>query len=237
MSNCYTQLAIIVLLSLTIAACSGKPYLVEPALQSSSVHRSHPLYVVTHGWHTGLIVPATFLNEVIPDLKERFGNTAYYEIGWGDKGFYQAQEITTGLSLQAMFWSEGAIMHVVAVPGSPCAYFRRSEVIGTCLTDEQMVALSTYLLNSFAHDRHGRLVILKPGIYGNSQFYDGEGRYYLLNTCNKWTAKGLQSSGVDIAPAFSLTSESIMRVMRKERRQCTIEPLDCPATVNLPKTP
>ncbi|MFH0780597.1 MAG: TIGR02117 family protein [Pseudomonadota bacterium] len=216
-------MAQIVLLSLTIAGCSGKPYVVEPALQSSEIGRSHPVYVVNHGWHTGLVIPATYLNKVIPELKERFANTAYYEIGWGDKGFYQAQEITTILTLQTMFWSEGAIIHVVAVPGSPSEYFPRSEVIGTCLTDEQIFSLSTYVSTSFAHDPQRRIIILRPGIYGDSQFYDGEGRFYLLNTCNKWTAKGLQSGGLDIVPAFSLTAESVMSAMRAQRRQCTVE--------------
>jgi uncharacterized protein (TIGR02117 family) len=218
------RLAGIILLTLAITACSGKPYVVKPALESSDVIRSYPLFVVSHGWHTGLIIPASFLNQTIPDLKDRFGDAAYYEIGWGDKGFYQAQEITTGLTLQAMFWSEGAIMHIVAVPDSPSKYFGQSEVVSTCLTYEQTSSLSTFVSNSFAHDPQRHIVRLKQGIYGNSQFYDGEGRYYLLNTCNKWTAKGLQSAGVDISPSLSLTSESVMSAIRALRHQCTLIP-------------
>ena len=218
------RLADIVLLALAITACSGKPYVVEPALESSDVIRSYPLYVVSHGWHTGLIIPASYLNQTIPDLKERFGDTAYYEIGWGDKGFYQAQEVTTGLTLQAMFWSEGAIMHVVAVPDSPSKYFGQSKVVSTCLTNEQISALSTFVSNSFARDSQGHLVRLKQGIYGNSQFYDGKGRYYLLNTCNKWTAKGLLSAGVDISPSLSLTADSVMSAIQAHRHQCTLAP-------------
>lgn len=118
-------------------------------------------------------------------------------------------------------------MHVVAVTGSPCDYFHQSEVIGTCLTDEEMVSLSTYLAGSFALDPHGRLISRKQGIYGDSQFYDGVGRYYMLNTCNKWTAKGLQSGGLAIDPVFSLTAESVMNGMKAHRQQCPVDPLDC----------
>lgn len=218
------RLVAFILLAFAITACSGKPYVVEPTLESPDSIRSFPLYVVSHGWHTGLIIPANYLNQIIPDLKDRFGDAAYYEIGWGDKGFYQAQEITTGLTLQAMFWSEGAIMHVVAVPDSPEKYFGQSEVVGTCLTNGQISSLSTFVANSFSHDPQGHLIRLKPGIYGNSQFYDGEGRYYLLNTCNKWTAKGLQSAGVDISPTLSLTSGSVMSVIRALWQQCTMTP-------------
>lgn len=213
-----------IFLALAITACSGLPQVVKPEIESSDAIRSNPLFVVSHGWHTGLIIPASYLNQSIPDLKARFGDAAYYEIGWGDKGFYQSQEITTGLTLQAMFWSEGAILHVVAVPDSPSQYFGQSEVVGTCLTNKQISSLATFVANSFAHDARGQVVRLKQGIYGNSQFYDGEGRYYLLNTCNKWTAKGLQSAGVDISPSLSLTSASVMSVIRKLRQQCTVPP-------------
>ncbi|UMX61346.1 DUF2459 domain-containing protein [Escherichia coli] len=33
-------------------------------------------------------------NRVLPQLDARFAQPKWYEIGWGDKGFYQAQEIT-----------------------------------------------------------------------------------------------------------------------------------------------
>lgn len=203
-----------------LAACSGKPYVLEPIPDAGTV-RSNKVYVASHGWHAGLVVPADQINRVVPELKMRFGNVAYYEIGWGDKGFYQAGEITTGLTLQAMFWSEGAIIHVVAVPYSPAEYFSHSEVIDTCLTDQETESLRSYVARSFARDPAGRVIQLANGIYGDSQFYDGEGRYYLLNTCNKWTAKGLKSAGLDISPLFTLTSGSVMNYLRAHRKVCT----------------
>ncbi|MCV5148187.1 DUF2459 domain-containing protein, partial [Escherichia coli] len=67
------------------------------------------MYIVSHGWHTGIVVPAANVNRVLPQLDARFAQPKWYEIGWGDKGFYQAQEITSSLTLQAMFWSTGAV--------------------------------------------------------------------------------------------------------------------------------
>ncbi|MBK7003603.1 MAG: TIGR02117 family protein [Rhodoferax sp.] len=223
----YVKLAGIIsiaLVALAASSCAGKPYVVEPkeALVPSDAMRSHPIFVVSHGWHTGLIMPASHLNHIIPELKERFGDAPYYEIGWGDKGFYQAQEITTGLSLQALFWSEGTVMHVVAVPYSVRTYFGNSEVVDSCLTDGQIASLATFVANSFTRDLQGRLVRLQPGIYGNSQFYGGQGRYSLLNTCNKWTARGLQSAAVDISPSTTLTSQGVMDAVREFRHPCTL---------------
>jgi uncharacterized protein (TIGR02117 family) len=170
----------------------------------------------------GLVVPGSAVNQVLPAIVARFGDVAFYELGWGDKGFYQSQEITTGLTLQALFWSEGAVIHVVAVPDSPITYFAGEDAIDTCLSDHELSSLQTFLADSFARDRTDHVVPLKPGIYGDSQFYDGEGRYYLLNTCNKWTAKALRSAGLNIAPAVKLTARSVMNYLAAHRKSCTL---------------
>lgn len=206
---------------LLIAACSGKPYVVQPQPWTDAI-RSHTVYIVSHGWHVGLVVPGSAVKQVLPAIEARFGDVAFYELGWGDKGFYQSQEATTRLTLQAMFWSEGAVMHVVAVPASPITYFAGEEVIDTCVSDHELSSLQTFLANSFARDRTDHIVPLKPGTYGDSQFYDGEGRYYLLNTCNKWTAKALRSAGLEIVPTVKLTAGSVMNYLAAHRKSCTL---------------
>jgi uncharacterized protein (TIGR02117 family) len=200
--------------------CSGKPYVIEPESGADDV-RSHPIVIVNHGWHAGLIVPASEINQLVPELSKRFGDALYYELGWGDKGFYQSEEITTGLTLQAMFWSEGAVMHVVAVRQTPSAYFAGEEMHDTCLSNAEWLSFKQFIANSFERNASGHAVSMKPGIYGDSQFYAAEGRYYLLNTCNKWTAKALRSAGMDVTPTFKLTSGSVMNYMKDHRRGCT----------------
>lgn len=203
-----------------LVSCSGKPYALRPVIESDPV-RTQSIFVVDHGWHTGLIVTGEEVNEAVPGLSSRFGHPAYYEIGWGDKGFYQAQEITSGLTLQAMFWSEGAVLHVVAFSEDPAKYFSGEPIVSTCLSEKEMTSLKLYIASSFYHSPSDSILALRPGIYGNSEFYDGEGRYYMMNTCNKWTAKALQSSGLEIQPFLKLTASSVMNYIGKERRRCT----------------
>ncbi len=134
-----------------VGACSGKPHAVRPQPRGDTM-RSHAVYLVSHGWHAGLVVPAREVNQILPDLHARFGDVAFYELGWGDTGFYQSQEITTGLTLHVMFWSEGAVMHVVAVPDSPTHYFAGEEVIDMCLDESDFASLKTFIANSFEQD-------------------------------------------------------------------------------------
>ncbi|SFD13664.1 TIGR02117 family protein [Pragia fontium] len=196
-----------------LTGCSSLPSVVT-SLPESENTVSHQAYIVSHGWHTGIIVPAKKMNVYVPSLSDRFSDGNWYEFGWGDKGFYQAQEVTSGLTLQAMFWSSGAVMHVVSVPTNPQQFFRESDVFGIQLTDNQLNSLMRFIANSFEKDEQEKIIPLKRGIYGNSQFYAAVGRYYILNTCNKWTAKGLKSAGMDISPTFKLTSSSVMDYLK-----------------------
>ena len=196
------------ILILTITACSSKPYVIKTT--DISVDSTKEIYVVNHDWHTGFVVPASTIQKQLPQLKERFNNTPYIEFGWGDKGFYQAKEITSGLSVQAIFWPTESVMHVVAVPSRPDLYFINSDVETLCFTEKQYALLISFIEHSFLKDDNGNILELKNGLYGNSQFYKGEGDYYLMNTCNKWTAKGLKSAGLDISPMFKLTASSVM---------------------------
>lgn len=216
----FTRLLGAACLAFALAACSSLPEETagSPAVADST--RARPIYVIGHGLHTGIVVPGTMLNQVIPELRDRFGDPAYYEVGWGDAAFYQSEEVSIGLTLQALFWSRGAVVHVVGVPESPARYFKKEKVIATCVSDEELNALSSHISASFARDPSGRLIRQEPGNYGDSQFYSGTGHYSALNTCNTWTAKSLASAGMDISPLFKQTAGPILRHTRASGKTC-----------------
>ncbi|WP_349617205.1 TIGR02117 family protein [Azotobacter salinestris] len=203
-----------VILLMLIAGCSAKPA-VAPSLEGSAGKGDNEIYIVSHGWHTGFVVPADDVQRRLPELEKRFGNTAYIEFGWGDEGFYQAEAVTSGLTLKAILWPSESVMHVVAVPVAADEYFSGHEMVRLCLTDGELRSLVDFIEGSFYKDERGEIRRLGDGLYGDSQFYKGVGEYHLMNTCNKWTAKGLRSAGVDIFPAFKLTAGSIMKSIAK----------------------
>ncbi|BAP58029.1 hypothetical protein THII_3732 [Thioploca ingrica] len=207
------KILVLLLSLLWLSACATEPYIVKET-HGELVSGNKKIYVLSHGWHTSLVIPTEDIEGDLPELKNRFGNTSYIEFGWGDKGFYQAEKVTTGLTLRALFWPSAAVIHAVAVPSSPYDYFPNSEVLAVCLTTQGYASLKKFVANSFYRDEFGHIFELKKGIYGNSQFYEGVGDYYFLNTCNKWTAKGLKSAGMNISTTFKLTAGSVMRYIR-----------------------
>ncbi|MFC3150629.1 TIGR02117 family protein [Litoribrevibacter euphylliae] len=198
-----------VLLLFLVTGCSSQPWAVDHSEAYSSTGQ-HQIYVVSHGWHTGFVIPSKDVYKAIPALKTRFKGSPNIEFGWGDKGFYQAEEITSGLTLRAIFWPTESVIHAVAVPEDVPQYFNNSDVQSLCLNQAELDSLVAFIAGSFYRDKDKHILPQKNGIYGNSQFYKGVGDYYLLNTCNSWTAKGLKSVGMDISPIFKLTSGSIM---------------------------
>lgn len=209
-SNIFILFSLIV-----IFACDTKPYTSKAENVLSGDELSEKVYFTNHGYHTGIILPASKVNLKLPTLYERFGNAHYYEFGWGDAGFYQAEKITTGLALKAILWPTDPVMHVVAVSGEPDTYFASSETVEIMVRESQLDSLMKFIIQSFARDPEGDIHALKRGLYGDSQFYKAQGTYFLTNTCNTWTAKGLQSLGMDINVTFYLTAESIMDYLEK----------------------
>ena len=207
---------LIVILSL-LTACSSKPYVVKHTEMPAAAGQEE-IYIVSHGWHTGFVVPAKRIQNQLPKLRKRFGDIPYIEFGWGDKDYYQAKEITTGLTLKAILWPTESVIHAVAVPEKADKFFANSIVETLCLSGREYSSLLRFISESFYKDEHGEILELKGGIYGNSQFYKGVGNFYFMNTCNNWTAKGLKSAGMDISPAFKLTADSVMDYVKEYRQ-------------------
>ena len=177
------------------------------------------IYVVSHGWHTGLILPGRQIRQKLPGLFKRFSDAAYIEFGWGDQKFYQADDPGTGLALRAILWPTKSVVHAAALPDSVSSYFYASEVIELTIGQSEFDSLMQFISNTFYKNKQGRIEELGRGLYGSSWFYKGRRDYFLTNTCNKWTAEGLKSAGFDITPFFKITAGSIMDYLKKHKQK------------------
>ena len=215
MNNHY--LLITLLITANMVIITSKSFATE--LEKSA---KNEVYVVNHGWHTGFVIHASEIQEEIPELKQRFGNAPYIEFGWGDNEFYQAEEITPDITLKAIFLPTESVLHAVAVSSEADKYFKHSEVHKFCLEDLELKSLVDFISNSFYRDESGSILKLNHGIYGDSQFYKAKGNFHIFNTCNKWTAKGLESTGMKISTTFKLTAGSIMTFLSNGKSKSSI---------------
>ncbi len=196
----------IIFLTTLLCSCSANSWKYPPENSNDKIS----IYVVSHGWHTGIILP-NHQSTSLSFLSDYFDQSIkWFEFGWGDKGFYQANEITTGLTLKAIFLPTESVMHVVGTKSDPLQSFPDSQLTELIISHKTLNVLEEFIDKSFKKDEKLNPVYLKTGLYGNSRFFVGKGNYYLFRTCNSWTARALKKSGVPISSFLKLTSDSVM---------------------------
>lgn len=139
---------------LFLVGCSYKPEVIETSLPYSATG-SHTIYLVNHGWHTGIVVPQQPFAQSVPQLVTRFNQADYLEFGWGDKDFYQADKITLGLAIKALLWPTDSVVHVVGLTEAVDVYFPTSQIESLLLTDAELQSLVKFIAGSFAFDQAG----------------------------------------------------------------------------------
>lgn len=184
-------------------------YLPEPNEQTIKI------YIISHDWHTGIVIPNHKFNNKLLSLNEHFKNAKFYELGWGDKDFYQANEITTKITLKAVFWPTASVMHVVALSSEPRFSFPFSKRIELELSEKAYKLLIDNLTKTFKLNEKNELIKKTKGIYGYSYFFEANGYYFMTNTCNSWTAEMLDAAGIPIRTCFTLTADSVMSQVEK----------------------
>jgi uncharacterized protein (TIGR02117 family) len=168
----------------------------------------HTIYLVSHGWHTGLVLPVRGLEPAQLPWRAEFPEAAYLEIGWGERDFYQAERPGLVTALKAALLPTPAVLHVVALDRPVEEYFPASDIVPLAVTGEGLEGLLAYLRASAEYDAAGALIPLGAGLYGRSRFYAARERFHLFRTCNVWTAHALRAAGIPVAD--SLTARGLM---------------------------
>lgn len=206
---------ILPLILLLIFGCST-PRKAPESLSRSDQKESHQIWVVNHGWHTGVIIEWARLEAYLPSLRQRFSDHVYVEVGWGDAAFYQAETINPALIARAILLPTSPGLHVAGFDAHPGTQFANREVVRLKLSQADHARLAQFISSSFAIDEQGKPVVLGKGVYGNSQIYLATGTYHAFNTCNQWTAKALSSGGMEINPSLALTPWRVMSAVRAD---------------------
>jgi len=178
------------------------PFIEVPA-KDDGQKKEIPVYIYTNGVHTDIVMPVK--NDLqdwgakIPFANTKSGETDYnfVGIGWGDKGFYLDTptwaDLKFSTAFKAAFWLSESAMH--------CTYYRTMKEGADCkmimISRNQYKKLTAFVEKKFDRDEKGNFILIPTkAVYGNNDaFYDAQGTYSFLDTCNTWTNNALKAAG------------------------------------------
>ncbi len=193
-------------------ACTGPVKELDPPAANEP---TLSVYLVSHGWHTGIVFRRADIPRAIWPEADDFPGAEYLEVGWGDRDYYQAREPGPWLTLKAALWPTPSVLHIVGFSDSVENFFPASDIIRVDLPARGFERLSGYLHDSYARDAAGQTLRLGPSLYGDGRFYLSREKFHLFNTCNVWTARGLRAAGLPVTPFLSITTEQVLSQVQK----------------------
>jgi len=197
----YPVLALIAFILIYLGFAYGLSRVTVDAESSSS--NDVTIYIITNGVHTDIAVPIK--NNQLDWSKEiKYSDTVlkdstvnYLAMGWGDKGFYLETPEWADLKFRVAFNAAFALGNT-AIHATFHHKMTESESCKKILiSNEQYSRLIGYIDESFQKDNNGHVINIKTNAnYGNfDAFYEANGSYSMLHTCNTWANNGLKISG------------------------------------------
>lgn len=210
-----------------LITCIGLYFVLARILSSITVNavqddtKEITMYLSTNGMHTDFVFPIK--SDIIDWSEElKFEHTKsqrtdfnYVALGWGDKGFFLDVEdwahVKPGIAINAAFGLGTTAMHTTFL-----SEIRTDEsTLKVALSKQQYQKLIDYVRASFKRDLNGEIINIKTDkVYGlNDSFYEGEGNYSFMHTCNNWANSGLKEANMK-ACLWSPFQEGIFRKYR-----------------------
>ena len=198
-----------VCLILLAPGCAGVQKRSTAPASSSAEAR---LYLVSHNnWHSGLVMRRKDVPDDRWPEKDDFGACDLIEVGWGDRDYYMAERATSGLAVKAALLPTASVLHVMGAKGLPQQCFPHSRIIEFEVGRDAVAEACRFIEGYYDRDKRGRSVCLGKGLYGGSRFYSANGKFWLFNTCNTWTARGLRAAGIPVSGFMLITAASLQK--------------------------
>ncbi|NVO85911.1 TIGR02117 family protein [Hymenobacter terrestris] len=187
-----------------------------------------PIFVVSNGAHTDLVLPLhdpqtghDWLRELSqPELTARFSRYRYVGFGWGNEGFFLGsmggRTPGPGAMLRALLPSK-TLVHASFYRAAPDS---GALVVPLRVSAAQYGRLVAHVQATLAApDSLGRQPLLQAGGYGAADFFfRARGRYHALRTCNDWTTRGLRRAGIRV-PLKSPLAAPVLHHARQTSRK------------------
>lgn len=154
----------------------------------------HTIYLVRHGWHTGLALRTSEISTVDWPESMVFEDEDFIEVGWGDQAYLAARFPHPLILINAAFLPSRSAIHVAGIRGPVGKFFADSQIVAIRISSRQMRQLCRFIHESYRCDANGNPRLRSAALYGSGGIYSASGYYYVPNTCNVWTAKALSAA-------------------------------------------
>ena len=161
------------------------------------------IFILTNGVHTDIVMP-TKNHQIDWSKQVQFQNTKsadstykYIAMGWGDKGFYLETPEWSDLKASVAFKAATGL----STTAIHATYYKRMKQGNDCksmmISKEQYERLITFITDSFQKDGSGNFLPIKTNAnYSKTDaFYEANGSYSIIHTCNTWANNALKASG------------------------------------------
>jgi uncharacterized protein (TIGR02117 family) len=213
-ARCQGRLALTLLLTVLLGGClqgaAERP-------SAASGEGGPSVWIVDHGWHTGLVLPTADLPAGVWPERDDFPGARFLEVAWGDRDFYTTPDAGLWLAVKAALASRGSVLHVVGLDRPVRDAFAGSEVVEVEVSRAGLDALARFIDGTYTRGGRTRAPRLGPGLYGDGAFYPAGGSYSLLYTCNTWTVAALREAGCPTEAGRTLTAGGVLRQVRGMR--------------------
>ncbi len=161
------------------------------------------IYIKTNGVHTDIVMPVK--SDIVDWSKQiKFENTKskdttfnYIALGWGDKGFYLETPTWNDLTIPVAFKA----LTGLSTTAFHSTFYHEMNVDKSCkkieISKKQYRNLINYIEASFQKNNKNNFIFIQTkAVYGNNDaFYEANGNYSLLQTCNTWSNSALKVCG------------------------------------------
>jgi uncharacterized protein (TIGR02117 family) len=158
------------------------------------------IYIYSNGLHTDFILPTDFENinwatQLDSNRLGKYQKYAFTTFGWGERDFFVNSRDggTVGGALKALFWANPSVMHIGFKKYKP---IETDRCIALTISREQYKRLADFIKAQFTLQKSKKTLFVANGYGENDFFYEGEGKYYCLHTCNNWTNRGIKKMGI-----------------------------------------
>lgn len=182
------------------------------------------IWVVSNGPHTDIVLPIRSAEidwtEFVDTKAFKPSQFNYISFGWGDRGFYldtpSWAKLKPKTAFKALFKLGKTTMQVVLYDDIPS---NLKWVKSLTISTEQYQNIIAYIKQSFKYSDDGELMHIDfAGLPAydalNYNFYEAEGQYHFLKTCNCWVNNALKEGEVK-TPTWAPFSKAIFHQLDK----------------------